>query len=136
MNVLVTGGAGYIGSHAIVALLQAGHSVVVLDNLSNGAIAAIERAASLGHGQPAFYEGDIRDRPLLDKIFSEQPIDAVMHFAGVKAVGESVENPLRGQIVKIFRGFGFEHSVRVAPPSPDGPSWQRSSLPRRCKFTA
>ena len=96
MKVLVTGGAGYIGSHAIVALLEAGHEVVILDDLSNGNKLAVERAASLAYAPiPLFVEGDIRDRALLDKIFASHRIDAVMHFAGVKAVGESVEQPLK-----------------------------------------
>ena len=95
MHVLVTGGAGYIGSHAVVALLEAGHAVTVLDNYTNGSPIAIERAGDLAGKQPALYEGDIRDSSLLHRIFTEKNIDAVMHFAGVKAVGESVENPLK-----------------------------------------
>lgn len=95
MHVLVTGGAGYIGSHAVVALLQTGHAVTVIDNLSNGANTALVRAGQLAGATPVFYEGDIRDRPLLDEIFAQNSIDAVMHFAGVKAVGESVEDPLK-----------------------------------------
>tara|TARA_B100002052_G_C15885715_1_gene601414 strand:- start:2583 stop:3608 length:1026 start_codon:yes stop_codon:yes gene_type:complete len=96
MKVLVTGGAGYIGSHAVVALLEAGHEVVVLDDLSNGNKLAVERAANLADASiPPFIEGDIRDRALLDEIFASHRIDAVMHFAGVKAVGESVEQPLK-----------------------------------------
>ncbi|ERS87954.1 UDP-glucose 4-epimerase GalE [Halomonas sp. PBN3] len=95
MKVLVTGGAGYIGSHAVVVLLEAGHQVVVLDNLANGSAEAVARAAELGGGAVPLIEGDIRDRPLLDRVFSEHTCDAVMHFAGLKAVGESVEQPLR-----------------------------------------
>ncbi|HUQ40590.1 MAG TPA: UDP-glucose 4-epimerase GalE [Acidimicrobiales bacterium] len=94
-TVLVTGGAGYIGSHTCVALLQAGWAVVVLDNLSNSSPVAVERVRALAGGDLTFTEGDIRDRATLDRVFAERPIDAVVHFAGLKAVGESVEHPLR-----------------------------------------
>ena len=99
MHVLVTGGAGYIGSHAVVALLQAGHAVTILDNLSNGAKAAVVRAGELAGATPVFYEGDIRDRPLLDRIFDDKTVDAVMHFAGVKAVGEPTSGKAIGSSV-------------------------------------
>lgn len=95
MKILVTGGAGYIGSHALVMLLEAGHEVVVLDNLVNGSAEAVARAAELGGGSVPLIEGDVRDRALLDDLFVEHEIHAVMHFAGLKAVGESVEQPLR-----------------------------------------
>lgn len=93
--ILVTGGAGYIGSHAVLELLQAGHRVLVLDNLCNSSRIALERVAGLAERAPAFVEGDIRDRALLDQLFLCWPITAVMHFAGLKAVGESVRDPLR-----------------------------------------
>jgi len=92
--ILLTGGAGYIGSHACVALLDAGHEVVVLDNLSNSSHAAMERVGRICGKTPAFLEGDVRDPALLDRVFADQPVSAVMHFAGLKAVGESVEKPL------------------------------------------
>jgi UDP-glucose 4-epimerase len=92
--ILLTGGAGYIASHACVALLNAGHEVVVLDNLSNSSPVALERVARICGKPPAFVEGDVRDVELLDRLFAERPIRAVMHFAGLKAVGESVEKPL------------------------------------------
>lgn len=95
MKILVTGGAGYIGAHAIVALLEASHEVVVLDNLANGSVEAVRRASELGGGEAPFIHGDIRDRALLDRVFAEHNVEAVMHFAGLKAVGESVEQPLR-----------------------------------------
>lgn len=94
MKILVTGGAGYIGSHAIVVLLEAGHQVVVLDNLANGSAEAVLRAAELGDREVPLIEGDVRDLGLLERLFAEQKFDAVMHFAGLKAVGESVERPL------------------------------------------
>ena len=94
MNILVTGGAGYIGSHTCVELLRAGHGIVILDTLRNSKNEAVERIAALGGGAPSFYEGDIRDRALLDRLFSTHKIDAVIHFAGLKAVAESCAKPL------------------------------------------
>ncbi|ATH82254.1 UDP-glucose 4-epimerase GalE [Ectopseudomonas hydrolytica] len=93
--ILVTGGAGYIGSHAVLALLQDGHDVLVLDNLCNSSSKSLERVALIAGRAAHFVEGDIRDRGLLDALFRQWPITAVMHFAGLKAVGESVQDPLR-----------------------------------------
>jgi UDP-glucose 4-epimerase len=95
MNILVTGGSGYIGSHACVALLAAGYAVTVVDDLSNSRIEVIDRVAQIAGQRPCFFEGDVRDRELLRRVFSASRIDAVMHFAGLKAVGESVAQPLR-----------------------------------------
>ena len=95
MNILVTGGAGYIGSHTCVQLLEAGFGVVVMDNLSNSSKKSLERVKELTGKEVKFYETDILDRPGLDKIFNENNIDAVIHFAGLKAVGESVAIPLK-----------------------------------------
>ena len=95
MNILVTGGAGYIGSHACVALLAAGHQVMVVDNLSNSRPEVLDRVAQITGQRPLFFEGDVRDRELLRRLFATAPVDAVIHFAGLKAVGESVEQPLR-----------------------------------------
>lgn len=92
--ILLTGGAGYIGSHACVALLDAGYEVVVLDNLCNSSRTAVDRIAQICGKTPAFLEGDVRDAALLDQVFAQHAITAVMHFAGLKAVGESVEKPL------------------------------------------
>lgn len=92
--ILLTGGAGYIGSHAAVSLLDAGYDVIVLDNLCNSSRLAVERVARICGKAPEFVEGDIRDPALLDRLFAAHPIRAVMHFAGLKAVGESVEKPL------------------------------------------
>ena len=95
MRVLLTGGAGYIGSHTAVECLAAGHDVVVFDNLSNSSERSLERVARIA-GKPAtFVRGDIRDRHMLRTLFAEHQFDAVVHFAGLKAVGESVEQPLR-----------------------------------------
>jgi len=93
-TVLVTGGAGYIGSHTVLLLLEAGHQVLVLDNLSNSSRDALERVATLTGKQAQFVEGDIRDVALLDRLFKEHRIGSVIHFAGLKAVGESVARPL------------------------------------------
>jgi UDP-glucose 4-epimerase len=94
-TLLVTGGAGYIGSHTTLALLQAGHSVLVLDNLSNSSAESLRRVAHLAGREPLFVQGDIRDRALLDQVFAAHSIHAVLHFAGLKAVGESVREPAR-----------------------------------------
>lgn len=92
--ILITGGAGYIGSHTAVVLLQAGYDVVIFDNLCNSSKVAIERIEQIT-GQPVpFVEGDIRHERELQQVFERYPIEAVIHFAGLKAVGESMQNPL------------------------------------------
>ena len=93
MTVLVTGGAGYIGSHTCVELLEKGFPVVVIDNLSNASPKALERVKEITGKELTFYEGDVRDEALLQEIFSRHDIGCVIHFAGLKAVGESVEKP-------------------------------------------
>ena len=93
-SILVTGGAGYIGSHTVLLLLEAGHQVVVLDNLSNSSRESLNRVERLAGKAVAFVEGDIRDANCLDTLFSDYDIAAVIHFAGLKAVGESVTMPL------------------------------------------
>ena len=94
-KILVTGGIGYIGSHTVVKLLESGYEVVILDNLSNSKISVIVRIEKIANKRPLFIEGDIRDKSLLNKLFGDQKIDAVIHFAGLKSVGESVEEPLK-----------------------------------------
>ena len=93
-KILVTGGVGYIGSHTLVELLNVGHEVVVLDNLCNSSPIALERVELISERAVTFIEGDIRDFEILNKLFAEHSFDAVIHFAGLKAVGESVERPL------------------------------------------
>jgi len=93
-TVLVTGGAGYVGSHACVALMEAGYEVVVVDNLCNSDEEVFNRLERIVGRRPHFVQGDIRDRHCLDALFSNHVITAVMHFAGLKAVGESVTKPL------------------------------------------
>ena len=94
-TILVTGGAGYIGSHTVVELLNAGHQVIIVDNLCNSSIAVLERIHKLAKPNFRFVQADVRDGAALDRLFAEQPIDGVIHFAGLKAVGESVSQPLR-----------------------------------------
>mgnify|MGYP002520699672 FL=1 len=94
MKILVTGGAGYIGSHTCVELLNAGYEVVILDNFYNSSPEVLKRIKELTGKEFTFCECDIRDRKGLDKVFAENKIDAVIHFAGLKAVGESVRKPL------------------------------------------
>lgn len=93
-TILVTGGAGYIGSHTIVELLNKDYQVVVIDNLCNSSLEAIKRVEKITGKEVKFYEGDIRDHELLENIFTNHKIDAVIHFAGLKAVGESCRIPL------------------------------------------
>jgi UDP-glucose 4-epimerase len=94
MKILVTGGTGYIGSHTTLALLEAGYEVVVLDNLSNSSDASLHAVEAICGKTALMIHGDVCDRALLDRIFQEHAIDAVLHFAGLKAVGESVRKPL------------------------------------------
>lgn len=94
MSILITGGAGYIGSHTCLELLNAGYDVVVVDNLCNSHEISLHRVESLTGKQPAFYSVDIRDTDALRTVFSEHSIEAVIHFAGLKAVGESTRIPL------------------------------------------
>ena len=94
MNVLVTGGAGYIGSHTCVELIETGHTPIVVDNLYNSSAKSLERVKEITGVEVKFYQGDVRDEALLNRIFDENEIGAVIHFAGLKAVGESVAKPL------------------------------------------
>lgn len=94
MSVLVTGGAGYIGSHTLIALLENGYEAVVIDNLCNSSRESLNRVEKITGKSVKFYCGDIRDAALLDRIFAENSIESVIHFAGLKAVGESVSMPL------------------------------------------
>lgn len=95
MSILVTGGTGYIGSHTSVELLNAGYDIVIVDNFSNSKPEALNRIRQITGKDPVFYEADLLDESALRKIFSENNIDAVIHFAGFKAVGESVSLPLK-----------------------------------------
>ncbi len=120
MKVLVTGGAGYIGSHTTVELLNAGHEVVAIDNFMNSKFESIKRVEQITGKKVKFYEGDIRDREILNKIFSENKIDSVINFAGLKAVGESCAKPLEYYennieglliLVMVMREYGVKNLV-------------------------
>lgn len=120
MSILVTGGAGYIGSHTCVELLNAGYEVVVVDNLSNSCEEALERVKKITGKDLTFYEADILNREALVRIFEKETIDSVIHFAGLKAVGESVSKPLEyyqnnitGTLVlcDVMRQFGVKNIV-------------------------
>ncbi len=95
MKILVTGGAGYIGSHTVIELIASGHEVVIVDNLVNAKEESVRRVEEITGRAIPFHKVDLLDRPALDRIFAEEKIDAVIHFAGLKAVGESVKIPLR-----------------------------------------
>lgn len=94
MNILLTGGAGYIGSHTAVVLCDMGHKVILFDNLSNSKVSVVQRLGQITGKLIPFIQGDVRDKALLTEVLSEYEIDAVIHFAGLKAVGESNEKPL------------------------------------------
>ena len=120
MNVLVTGGAGYIGSHTCVELLESGYGVVVIDNLCNSNPESLNRVRELTGKEVTFYEGDVRDEALLRKIFAENEIGCVIHFAGLKAVGESVampweyyDNNLNSTLVltKVMKSAGMKNLI-------------------------
>ena len=94
MKILITGGAGYIGSHTLIELSNAGYKFVVFDNLSNSSKKSIKRVEKIIKTPIFFEEGDVRDKKALNKVFKKYKIDSVIHFAGLKSVGESVQNPL------------------------------------------
>lgn len=94
MSILVTGGAGFIGSHTCVELLNAGYDVVIVDNLYNASEKAVDRVKEITGKDLKFYQVDIRDREGLNEVFDKEDVESVIHFAGLKAVGESVQKPL------------------------------------------
>ena len=95
MNVLVTGGAGYIGSHTVVELINAGHQPVIVDDLSNAKVEVVDRIQTITGIRPAFFQADCKDKAALRSVFAAHKIDAIIHFAAFKAVGESVKKPLQ-----------------------------------------
>ena len=107
MKILVTGGAGYIGSHTCVELINAGHEPIVVDNLYNSKEIALDRIKEITGVRPVFYKADVRDRDALRKIFDEHEISAVIHFAGLKAVGESCKIPLEYYKVNLDTTFAL-----------------------------
>ena len=94
MKILLTGGAGYIGSHTAIELMSSGYEVVIVDNLSNSKASAVDRVAELSGQSPTFYQKDVADYAAMDTVFKQEQPDAVIHFAGLKAVNESVADPL------------------------------------------
>ena len=120
MNILLTGGAGFIGSHTAVELLNAGHDVIIVDNLYNSSAKAVERVEELTGKRVKFYCADACDHDAMDRIFSENKVDAVIHFAAYKAVGESVAKPLEYyrnnlvsfmNVIDLMREFGRHNIV-------------------------
>ena len=120
MNILVTGGTGYIGSHTCIALIDSGYQVVIVDNLSNSSIKVLDQIQKITGIRPAFVQGDVRNLELLEKVMVEQLIDAVIHFAALKAVGESTEKPIEYYgnnvtgsltVLKAMQHAGVKHLV-------------------------
>ncbi len=127
MRVLVTGGSGYIGSHTCVQLLQNGHDVIILDNLCNSKRSVLPVIERLGGKHPTFVEGDIRNEALMTEILHDHAIDTVIHFAGLKAVGESVQKPLEYydnnvngtlRLISAMRAANVKKLYFLAPPPP------------------
>ena len=141
MNVLVTGGAGYIGSHTAVELIHAGHKVIVADDLSNAKAEVIDRIETITGTRPAFYPIDCKDKAALDAVFAEHKIDAVIHFAAFKAVGESVQKPLAYYrnnldsaltLLEVMEKFGcrkFIFSSSATVYGPDNPYPYKEEMP-------
>ncbi|MDR0426547.1 MAG: UDP-glucose 4-epimerase GalE [Clostridiales bacterium] len=113
-HILVTGGAGYIGSHTVLRLLELGYEVSVVDNLSNASEEASRRVQAITKKPIAFYRADIRDRDALDNIFAAKKVDSVIHFAGLKAVGESVQKPLEYYDNNIYGTLALLEAMRAA----------------------
>ncbi|MFA1561923.1 UDP-glucose 4-epimerase GalE [Aliivibrio fischeri] len=114
MKVLVTGGMGYIGSHTCIQMIEAGIEPIILDNLGNSKLAVLDRIEALTQVRPVFYQGDIRDEAFLDSIFAEHTISSVIHFAGLKAVGESVAKPLEYYDNNVNGSLVLARSMRKA----------------------
>ncbi|MGF1805534.1 UDP-glucose 4-epimerase GalE [Aliivibrio sifiae] len=114
MKVLVTGGMGYIGSHTCIQMIEAGIEPIILDNLGNSKVAVLDRIEALTQVRPIFYQGDIRDEAFLDSIFAEHTISSVIHFAGLKAVGESVAKPLEYYDNNVNGSLVLARSMRKA----------------------
>ncbi|MBU3735940.1 MAG: UDP-glucose 4-epimerase GalE [Methylobacterium sp.] len=113
-HILVTGGTGYIGSHTVVELIHAGHQVIMLDNLSNSSVEVLDRIAKITGVRPDFIQADVTDRAALDALFARRKIDAVLHFAGLKAVGESVADPLRYYHNNVFGSLCLLQAMQQA----------------------
>ena len=107
MSILITGGAGYIGSHTCIEMLDAGYDVAVIDNLDNSSSESLKRVESITGKKVKFYKEDVRDKEALRRIFTENKIEAVIHFAGLKAVGESVREPVMYYDNNLINTFAF-----------------------------
>ena len=135
--ILLTGGTGYIGSHACVVLMQAGHEVVILDNLCNSRRDVVDRIAAIVGRAPLFVEGDVRDKTLVSRLLRERSVSAAIHFAGLKAVGESVAQPLRyydcnvGGTVALCEAMAEAGVKNLVFSS----SAMCMAIPPRCRFT-
>lgn len=142
MHILVTGGAGYIGSHTCLELLKAGYAVSVVDNLSNSYYESLHRVQQLAGRTLEFYKVDLLDRPALEAVFAKRRVDAVIHFAGLKSVGESVQQPLRYyhnnltgtlKLCQVMESHGVRQMVFSSSATvygPDNPSPLREDFPR------
>jgi len=140
--ILITGGLGYIGSHTVVQMLVANENIVILDNLSNSKEKVLDKIELITNKRPIFYKGDIRDKKILDKIFLEHKIEAVIHFAGLKAVGESVRLPIHYYdnnisgtltLLEVMKTFGckkivFSSSATVYGNNPNVPFKEEFTL--------
>ncbi len=138
---LVTGGTGYIGSHTVVALMEAGYQVVIVDNLENSSDKVLSRIESITGTSPVFIRADLRETTTITKIFEEYPISSVVHFAGLKAVGESVENPAKyydnniGSTLSLINAMKssavstlvFSSSATVYSPSEEPPFYEEAA---------
>lgn len=114
MRVLITGGMGYIGSHTCVQMIEAGLEPIIIDNLCNAKVEVLNRIDALTGKKPIFYHGDVRDEAFLDSVFTQHDIQAVIHFAGLKAVGESVAKPLEYYDNNVNGSLVLTHSMRKA----------------------
>lgn len=114
MAIMVTGGCGYIGSHTCVQLINSGYEPVIVDNLYNSKKVVLDRIEKITGKKPKFYEGDVRDRPFLDHIFQENQIESVIHFAALKAVGESVHKPLEYYDNNVYGSIILLQAMRAA----------------------
>src|SRR5574344_188217 len=120
MRVLVTGGTGFIGSETVIELLASGHTPIIVDNLSNSKIAVLDRIETIAGVRPAFYQVDCCDYAAFKEVFEKEPVDAVIHFAGLKAVGESVSKPIEYYsnnlistlvLLRLMREYGVKNLV-------------------------
>ena len=133
MSILVTGGAGYIGSHTVIDLVENGFDPVIADNLCNSKFEAVKRVRELAGRDVKFYEYDLTDRALVEDIFEKESVDAVIHFAGLKAVGESCEKPLEYFYNNIVNTLNIltvmkEHGVKNFVFSSSATVWTSSAM--------